>query len=114
CSGMGLYQNKPEIRYGLTPEGLAAMCETQQRLLNVASAYVRPGGALVYSTCSILKEENSLQAEAFLAAHPEFTVEPLPDTIPESLRQHETPLGLQLFPHRDGVEGFYMIRMRRA
>ena len=114
CSGMGLYQNKPEIRYGLTPEGLAAMCETQQQLLNVASAYVRPGGALVYSTCSILKEENSLQAEAFLAAHPEFTVEPLPDTIPESLRQHETPLGLQLFPHRDGVEGFYMIRMRRA
>lgn len=114
CSGMGLYQNKPEIRYGLTPEGLAALCKTQSDLLNRCSTYVRPGGVMVYATCSILQEENTLQAQAFLDAHPEFTVEPLPNTIPEALRQHETPLGLQLFPHRDGVEGFYMIRMRRA
>ncbi len=114
CSGMGLYQNKPEIRYGLTPEGLADMVKTQQELLNVCSRYVRPGGVLVYSTCSILKEENEVQARAFLAAHPEFTVEPLPRSLPEALLAHETPYGLQLFPHRDGVEGFYMVRMRRA
>jgi len=113
CSGMGLYQNKPEIRYGLTPEGLADLCNIQASLLDTVCRYVRPGGALVYATCSILPEENTQQVEAFLKKHPEFTIEKLPGTIPEALRAHETPLGLQLFPHRDGVEGFYMARMRR-
>ena len=79
---------------------------------------VKPGlvyaavNASVYSTCSVLKDENEEQARAFLERHPEFEAERLPETIPEKFRQFET-LGLQLLPHRDGVEGFYICRMRR-
>ena len=61
---------------------------------------------------SLLKAENEDQARAFLARHPEFEAEKLPETIPEEYRKHQG-LGLQLLPHRDGVEGFYICRMKR-
>lgn len=113
CSGTGVMHSKPEIKYNITPEGVTALCALQDQLLSVCSRYVKPGGVLVYATCSILPEENTVRTQAFLDAHPEFTVDRLPDTIPDALRRHETGLGLQLMPHRDGTEGFYMIRMRR-
>ena len=84
----------------------------QAKLLDTVSAYVKPGGTLVYSTCSILKDENERQAEAFLQRHPEFEESELPETIPERYRKQKN-LGLQLLEYRDGVEGFYLIRMRK-
>ena len=66
----------------------------------------------MYATWSIREEGNGLQAEAFLARHPEFELLPLPESIPEHFRRHEGT-GLQLLPQRDGVEGFYICRMRR-
>ena len=66
----------------------------------------------MYSTCSVLKEENVRQAEDFLARHPEFELVKLPESIPAEFRQHED-VGLQLLPSRDGVEGFYICKMRR-
>ena len=74
--------------------------------------YVKEGGTLVYSTCSVLPEENELQAEAFLQRHPEFEAVDLPETVPEKYRQHRKA-GVQLLEYRDGVEGFYVCRMRR-
>ncbi len=102
CSGMGCGLNKPEIRYGLTPEGLADLCNIQQRCWTWCAAMRRPSGSkLVYATCSILPEENTQQGS--LCKAPDFTIEKLPDTIPRSaLRAHETPLGLQLFPTGTG------------
>ena len=73
---------------------------------------MKKGGTLVYSTCSVLKDENERQIAAFLAHHPEFEAEALPESIPEVFRRHAA-LGLQLLPHRDHVEGFYICRMRR-
>ena len=112
CSGLGVMVEKPDVKYRVKPESVAELVKTQSALLDAVAPYVKKGGTLVYSTCSILKEENVLQAEAFLARHPEFELLPLPESIPERFRRHEGT-GLQLLPQRDGVEGFYICRMRR-
>ena len=112
CSGLGVLAEKPDIRLRITEEGVEELIALQARLLDTVCRYVRPGGILVYSTCSLLKDENEHQARAFLERHPEFTAEPLPESVPEKFRKHQG-LGLQLLPHRDGVEGFYLCRMRR-
>ena len=78
-----------------------------------AARYVRPGGLLVYSTCSVLPEENKAQIEGFLKEHPEYTTEPMPLTFPAELRRQQDGLGLQLLGFRDQVEGFYIVRLRR-
>ncbi len=112
CSGLGVMADKPDVKYRASAESVAELVALQAKLLDTVAPYVKKGGALVYSTCSVLKEENVHQIEAFLARHPEFELQPLPDTIPEEFRRHED-VGLQLLPNRDGVEGFYICRMRR-
>ncbi|MDD6050660.1 MAG: 16S rRNA (cytosine(967)-C(5))-methyltransferase RsmB [Clostridiales bacterium] len=112
CSGLGVMADKPDVKYRVTPESVAELVNTQRQLLDAVAPYVKRGGTLVYSTCSVLKDENVRQVEAFLARHPEFEAVKLPETIPAEFRQHEG-LGLQLLPSRDGVEGFYICRMKR-
>ena len=84
----------------------------QEKLLESVCGYVKPGGVLVYSTCSILKDENERQAGRFLERHPEFVEEALPESVPARYRDRQAR-GLQLLEYRDGLEGFYVIRMRR-
>ena len=112
CSGLGVMADKPDVKYRVTPESVSEIVATQRRLLDAVCGYVKPGGILVYSTCSVLKEENVRQAKEFLVRHPEFELMKLPETIPAEFRQHED-VGLQLLPSRDGVEGFYICRMKR-
>ena len=112
CSGTGFMAQKPDIKIRLTEESVNELTELQERLLDTVSAYVKPGGIFVYSTCSILKDENERQAERFLQRHPEFEEIELPQVIPEKYRR-AGKRGLQLLEHRDGIEGFYLIRMRR-
>jgi 16S rRNA (cytosine967-C5)-methyltransferase len=114
CTGLGVLTEKPDLKYRLKEADITAIAENQTRLLNVLSTYVRPGGTLVYSTCSILPEENTAQVNAFLASHPHFSLAPLPATYPEAIRERYAADGLQLFAHRDGVEGFFIARLRRA
>ena len=112
CSGLGVMADKPDVKYRVTPESVAELTTLQSQLLDAVAPYVKKGGTLVYSTCSVLKDENERQIAAFLVRHPEFEVEALPDTIPEAFRRHAGQ-GLQLLPHRDHVGGFYICRMRR-
>ena len=112
CSGLGFMAQKPDIKLHVTEKSIQELTELQEQLLETVCRYVRPGGTLVYSTCSILKDENERQAERFLQKHPEFVETELPDSIPERFRKH-VARGLQLLEHRDGLEGFYLIRMRR-
>ncbi len=112
CTGLGVMAEKPDVKYRVSEDSVAELVALQAQLLDAVAPYVKKGGTLVYSTCSLLKDENERQAEAFLARHPEFEAVPLPDTIPERFRQYERT-GLQLLPARDGVEGFYICRMRR-
>lgn len=113
CSGTGVLSQKPDIKLRLKESDLPAIVETQKKLLNTVCRYVRPGGLLVYSTCSVLPEENKAQIEAFLKEHPEYTTEPMPLSFPAELRQQQDALGLQLLGFRDQVEGFYIVRLRR-
>ena len=112
CTGLGFMAQKPDMKLRVTEESCRELTELQAKLLDTVSAYVKPGGTLVYSTCSILKDENERQAEAFLQRHPEFEEAELPETIPERYRK-EKKRGLQLLEYRDGVEGFYLIRLRK-
>lgn len=112
CSGLGVMSDKPDVKYRVTPESVADLCGIQAKLLDAVAPYVKEGGTLVYSTCSMLKCENQQQVEAFLQRHPEFEIDKLPESIPEQFRAHYG-VGLQLLPHRDHVEGFYICRMRR-
>lgn len=112
CSGLGFMAQKPDIKLRITEESISELTELQKKLLDTVCEYVKPGGTLVYSTCSILKAENEEQAESFLKRHPEFEETELPATVPERF-QKKRARGLQLLEYRDGTEGFYLIRMRR-
>lgn len=113
CSGLGVMDNKPDIKYRATPESVKELTGIQEKLLDTCCQYVKRNGTLVYSTCSVLPEENGEQVKRFLQKHPEFVLSPLPDAIDEKFRKEYTDTGLQLLPHRDGVEGFFIARMRR-
>ncbi|MBE5783848.1 MAG: 16S rRNA (cytosine(967)-C(5))-methyltransferase RsmB [Clostridiales bacterium] len=114
CSGLGVMDNKPDIKFRATSAGVAELAATQEKLLDACCRYVKKGGVMVYSTCSILPEENGDQVKTFLEKHPEFELAPLPAFFDEKFRKQYTETGLQLLPHRDGVEGFFIARMRRV
>ena len=113
CSGLGVMDDKPDIKYRATPESVRELSEIQEKLLDTCCKYVKRNGTLVYSTCSILPEENGEQVKRFLEKHPEFAISPLPETVDERFRKEYTQTGLQLLPHRDKVEGFFIARMKR-
>ena len=113
CSGTGMLPEKPDLKLHLTEEGFRSLIELQQKLMDTVCGYVRPEGTFVYSTCSILKEENEAQVKQFLEKHPEFEPAPLPDCIPDLYKTPNDHIGVQLLEYRDHVEGFYFCRMRR-
>ena len=114
CSGTGVMNEKPDVKYRVTEEGVQALCRTQKDILDAIAPMVKVGGTLVYSTCSILPQENEEQIRAFLERHPEYEIQPMGAELPEKLAAHENALGLQMFAHRDGTDGFYVCRMRRV
>lgn len=107
CSGLGIIRKKPDIRYKKA-DSLFSLPMVQHDILDNAAAYVKPGGVLVYSTCTILPEENSQTADAFLAEHPDFSRETF--SLP---LLGEVPGEITLWPQRHGTDGFYICRMRR-
>jgi len=108
CSGLGIIRKKPDTRYKKADD-LFTLPVIQEAILDNAAAYVRPGGTLIYSTCTILPEENEQVAAAFLAAHPEFSRESF--TLPTPVG--ETEGELTLWPQRHETDGFYICRMKR-
>ena len=113
CYGLGVMGDKPDIKYRLTNETIEALIPIQKQILETCSAYVKPGGLLVYSTCTIIPEENAGQIASFLAAHPEFEADNDASWLPEGLREGYQGGMIQLLPCRDGVEGFFIARLRR-
>lgn len=109
CSGTGTWRRNPEARWRLTPRELDKLTALQARLLDVAAQLVRPGGRLVYVTCSLLDEEGAGQVAHFLAANPRFTADPL--DLP--LGSPRGP-GWRLQPASDGTDGFFIARLSAA
>ena len=113
CTGLGVLSDKPDLKYRLKETDIPSLVQKQKTLLDTVARYVKPGGTLVYSTCSILPEENEDQIQDFLRSHPEYSVQPLPGSFPEELRKLQTKHGLQLLQHRDQVEGFFICKMKK-
>ena len=108
CSGLGIIRKKPDTRYKKADD-LFTLPVVQQAILDNACRYVKPGGVLVYSTCTILPEENQQVTDAFLAQHRDFSREDLP--LPDQADQADGQV--TLWPHRHDTDGFYICRMRR-
>ncbi len=120
CSGLGLLGRKPEIRLTMTPRRMQAFEAIQAALLNRAVRLARPGGRIVYSTCTLNPAENQDQVQALLARFPGLLErEPLTDDLPPALLAHADLASqarsgwLQLLPHRHGTDGFFMARLRK-
>lgn len=110
CSGLGVIRKKPDIRYK-DPEPLAGLPEIQKAILDNAQRYVRPGGVLLYSTCTVLCRENEQVAEDFLARHPDFKGEDF--TLPDAIGSSEGGM-MTLWPHRHGTDGFFICKLRKG
>lgn len=108
CSGTGTFRRKPDARYRLGPDDLAMHVARQKDLIARFATMVKPGGRLIYGTCSILRAENEDVIADFLAKHPEFSVRPISEELGEKLGKEVSRDGfLRLFPHKHGTDGFF-------
>ncbi len=109
CSGYGIIRKKPDIRYK-DPDTMAELPGLQLQILKNQARYVKPGGVLLYSTCTLVRKENEGVVEKFLASDPEFTLEPL--KLPGVFPVNTTGM-LTLVPGEYETDGFFIARLRR-
>ncbi len=111
CSGLGTLRRHPEIRHRKSPTPDAALLAVQQKLLHVAATFVKPGGTLVYSVCTVTYEEGPGQIKRFLTTHPEFSIK----SIQEPLIPFSEPLlngrAIRTWTDLHGVDGFFAVSM---
>jgi 16S rRNA (cytosine967-C5)-methyltransferase len=108
CSGLGTLQARADLRWRITPQDVEQLARTQAAILAAGAAAVRPGGVLVYSTCTVSPTENERQISAFLESNPDFALDDLGAELP-ALRRGRCVLTL---PHRDRTAGFFVARLR--
>ncbi|HYV98747.1 MAG TPA: 16S rRNA (cytosine(967)-C(5))-methyltransferase RsmB [Gemmatimonadaceae bacterium] len=112
CSGTGTFRRHPDARWRLKASDISVMASTQRSLLDAAANVVKPGGLLVYSTCSLEPEENDQPVDLFLATHPQFVLEPPPaGAVPSEVLDNGR---LRVLPHRHGADGSFAVRLRRT
>jgi 16S rRNA (cytosine967-C5)-methyltransferase len=114
CSGLGTLRRSPDLKWRQSPETVAAQALLQHRILSSAARLLKPGGRLVYATCSLLPQENEAVAEAFGAEHRDFEPVPVEQLLAEAhvadssaLCRGEGGRFLRLWPHRHGTDGFF-------
>jgi 16S rRNA (cytosine967-C5)-methyltransferase len=115
CLGIGSWRRNPDGKWRSTPNDLAELVERQRDILASAARLVKPGGRLIYATCSLLREENEDQAEAFLASFPDFAPYPIARAWAETIGG-DCPAGdryLRLTPARHGTDGFFVAQFER-
>jgi 16S rRNA (cytosine967-C5)-methyltransferase len=111
CTGTGTFRRHPDARWRLKASDLAVLPATQRAIIRAAATVVRPGGLLIFSTCSLELEENDEQVQRFLAEHPGWVVEPPPEgVVPEDTLDNGC---LRVLPQRHGTDGAFAARFRR-
>lgn len=120
CTGTGTWRRRPDAKWRVSEKNITDRMADQDKVLDAACAYVRPGGELAYVTCSLLPEENTDRVKAFLQRHPEFETISLKQRWRSVAADSEAPvpyadqnLGLLLSPRRTGTDGFYFAGFRR-
>ncbi len=109
CSGTGVIKDNPDIKLNRTENSIKELTDLQYKILSNVSNYLKVNGRIVYSTCSILREENDLVVKKFLENHPNFTVL----DIPSKLKGVKTEFGTQFMPHLSQGAGFYLSVLER-
>lgn len=113
CSGLGIIGKKPDIKYQVTEEGLQDLAELQREILTVVSRYVKPGGKLIYSTCTINRQENEEQADWFCSGFP-FRPINMEGMLGDAIREESMKQGrLQLLPGQYPCDGFFIAAFRK-
>lgn len=112
CSGLGVLAKKPDAKWKREPEDLVRLVLLQASILENAMAHVKPGGVLVYSTCTTEPEENMMLVKSALATHPEFTIENAGQFVkPEVVHQDGY---IETFPNKHGMDGAFAIRLKKS
>lgn len=113
CSGFGTIQKNPDLKWKKGEEDIRRLSGLQSSILNNLSSYVKKGGVLVYSTCTVFREENEEVVERFLENHPEFRVEQVDRVLPVTCSSLTEGRYFKTFPPREGMDGFFVARMVR-
>ncbi|NML07978.1 RsmB/NOP family class I SAM-dependent RNA methyltransferase [Sphingomonas sp. G-3-2-10] len=118
CSATGIFRRHPDVLHRVRPSIIAEMAELQGKLIHRASKWVKPGGIFVFATCSLEPKEGEAHLAPFLAARPEFTIDPIrPDELPEGVTPREDGT-LRTLPGmiaaKGGLDGFFIARFRRS
>lgn len=112
CTGLGIIRRKPDIKWAKNIEDSKEIIELQKKIIATASQYVKPGGTLVYSTCTIGPEENEDVVKWFVSSNIKFTLADISSLLPAALAGPTARDGyLQLFPNRDRIDGFFISKM---
>jgi 16S rRNA (cytosine967-C5)-methyltransferase len=113
CSGLGTLRRNPDLKWRQTPQSVAELTQKQAAILASAARLLKPGGRLVYVTCSLLPEENQDIVQAFLARQPEFELKNCGEILARQGIPLETGQYLQIAPHSHGTDGFFAAVMER-
>lgn len=113
CSGLGVIRRNPEAKWRLTPAELTRCAARQRLLIDAAAALIKPGGVLVYATCSTAVEEDEAVIADFISRHPQFVVENGAQLFPDWADLFDSAGNLRVWPHRHGTDGFFAVRLKR-
>ncbi len=108
CSGFGVLSSKPDVKLFKTKQDIFELSKIQSKILKVSSKYVKEGGTLVYSTCTIFKKENDFVVNEFLKNNPDFQVDEIKLDFPKTKEGY-----IQFLPFRDKTDGFFIARLKR-
>lgn len=114
CSGLGTLRSHPEIKWQRGESDIQRLGQLQSKILNNVAGNLKPGGALVYSTCTLTRDENENVMEDFLIQHKEFELEDAARYLPDEARHMMRGKYFQALPHRDNTDGFFAARMRKV